>query len=59
MSVSDSSLLSPSELLPANTIHPSLTQPVPSSIRYGLEAHGITLVILPLLNPADGVSAAS
>ena len=32
---------------PADTIHPSLTQPVPSSIRYGLEAHGITLVILP------------
>ena len=59
MSVSDSSLLSPSELSPADTIHPSLTQPVPSSIRYGLEAQGITLVILPLLNPADGVSAAS
>ena len=51
--------LSPSELSPADTIHPSLTQPVPSSIRYGLEAQGITLVIVPPVNPLDGVSASS
>ncbi len=51
--------LSAPELSLDDTIHLSLTQPVPSLTRYGLQAQGITLVIVPPVNPFDGVSASS